>query len=172
MSAVAIIVFLVAAIAVAVLASKSGYLAWDRGKVGLPRILKETEVRADQIPALVEAMSRGSASVRYAALMLTPEGHPGDDDAVALQISVENGKPGFDWILLSPLNIEDQEKFKAFAHAHGVGTAALSANGVSYLRAEPADLAKFTTAAITEMYHRAPDEPLKLVHEGFAWPPR
>lgn len=172
MIAVAIMAFLAVAIVVAVAASKSGYVAWDRGRPGLPRILNETEVRTDQIPSLVEAMSRGSASVRYAALMLTPEDRSSDDDAVALQISVENGKSGFDWVLLSPRNIEDHEKFRAFARAHGVEPVALSKNGVSYLRSEPVDVAKFTTAVITDMYHRATDEPLGLVHEGFEWPQR
>ena len=172
MSSAAIFVAILAALCVAVVlqTSKSGYLVWDRGKVGMPRLLKQTEVGTDDLPALVEAMSRGSAVPRYATLMFSTPDRPSDDDAVALQVSFENGKTGFDWVLLVPRNMEDQEKFRTFAAAHGVEPVARSLNGVSYLRVEPADVAKFTARVVTDMYLRPPTQPLTLVHEGFDWP--
>jgi hypothetical protein len=174
LSTAAIIVGLIAAMSVAVVlvTAKSDYLAWDRGKVGMPRLLRETEVQTDKLPALAEAIARGSAQVRWAALMLGTPDRPSDEDAVALQMSFENGKMGFDWVLLAPRNIEDQEKFKTFARAHGVEPVARSGNGVSYLRVECPDVAKFTSSVVTEMYHRPPNEPLGLVYEGFDWPQR
>ncbi len=42
-------------------------------------------------------------------------------------------------------------------------------NGVSYLRVENKDVAKFTASIVTEMYGRLADEPLTLIHEGFEW---
>jgi hypothetical protein len=111
LSTVAIIVGLIAAmgvVVVVVMISKSDYIAWDRGKLGMPRLLKETEVRTDDLPALVEAMSRGTASVRYAALIFSTPDRPSDEDALNLQVSFENGKAGFDWVLLAPRNIEDK----------------------------------------------------------------
>ena len=158
------------AIAVVVLSARSTYLAWDRGKVGTPRLLNETTIGTNDLPALVAALSRGSAPIRYAALMLNTPDRPSDDDAVALQISFENGTVGFDWVLLAPRNIEDQEKFKAFARSHGLVAAAKSENGVSYLRVECPDAAQFATSVVTDMYHLPPNEPLALVHEGFDWP--
>lgn len=168
----AIIVGLIAAMIVAAIrvAPKSGYLGWGRGQVGMPRLLKETEVRTDDLPALAEAIALGSGPVRYAALMFSTPERPSDEDAVALQMSFENGKVGFDWILLGPRNIEDQKKFRTFARAQGVEPVARSMNGVSYFRVERADVAKFTTSVVTEMYHRPPNEPLGLVYEGFDWP--
>lgn len=165
-----LVVALVTAMGVGLIALNSGYLVSDRGKIGLPRLLREKEIRTDTVPGLLGAMSRGTASVRYAALILYTPDRPSEDDAVNLQISFENGKAGFDWVLLAPRNLEDQEVFKAFAHAHGVEPIARSENGVSYLRVECADVAKFTSSVITEMYHRPPDERLGLVYEGFAWP--
>lgn len=172
LSSAAIILGIIAAmsVAVAVLALKYDYLVWDRGKVGMPRLLRQTEVRTDDLPALVEAMSRGSAIPRWATLMFSTPDRPSDQDAVALQVSVENGKAGFEWVLLAPRNIEDQEKFRTFARAHGIEPVAHTTNGVSYLRVEPADVAKFTGRVVTDMYDRPPAQSLALVYEGFDWP--
>ena len=167
-----IIVGLIAALGVVVafVISKSDYLAFDRGKAGMPRLLDQTEARTDDLPALVEAMSRGTASIRYAALIFGTPDRPSNEDALNVQVSVENGRAGFDWVLLGPRNIEDQEKFTTFARAHGFEPVAHSKNGVSYLRVECANVAKFAASVVTEMYHYPPHEPLGLVHEGFQWP--
>ncbi|MDB5680044.1 hypothetical protein [Sphingomonas bacterium] len=166
----AIVIVLIAAAGFALVNSKFDYIAWNRGKLGAPRLLKQAAVQTNQIPELLAAMSRGSASVRYAALMLGTPDRPSDDDAVALQMSFENGKAGFDWVLLSPRNMEDEAKFKEFARAQGLEPVAHRQNDVSYLRVECADVAKFTARVVTEMYQRPADDPLGLVYEGFSWP--
>ncbi|UZK66130.1 hypothetical protein [Sphingomonas sp. M1-B02] len=166
----AIVIVLVAVVGFALVNSKFGYITWDRGKLGPPRLLKQSAVGTDQIPELLAAMSRGSASIRYAALMLGTPDRPSDDDSVALQMSFENGKAGFDWVLLSPRNIEDEAKFKEFAREQGLEPVAHRQNDVSYLRVECANVAQFTARVVTEMYHRPADEPLGLVYEGFSWP--
>jgi len=168
LSIAAIVLGLVAA--VLLVASRYDYFAWDRGKAGMPRLLKQTEVRTDNLPGLAEALSRGSAPDRYAALIFNTPDRPSDEDALNIQMSFENGRMGFDWVLLAPRNIEDQEKFRAFARAHGVEAIARSENGVSYLRVEGTDVAKFTATVVTEMYHRPSNAPLGLVYEGFDWP--
>ena len=102
--------------------------------------------------------------------MFSTPNRPSDQDAVALQVSFENGRSGFDWVLLAPRNIEDQEKFRAFARAHSVEPVAQTTNGVSYLRVEPANVAEFTTRVVTDMYGLPPTQSLALVYEGFDWP--
>jgi len=167
----ALIVGLIAAITLAVVTfSKSGYIVWDRGKVGAPRLLNETKVRTSDLASLVEAMSRSSAPVRYAAIILSAQDRPSDQDVLNLQLSYENGGVGFDWVLLAPRNIEDQEKFRAFARAKGIEPIARTENGVSYLRVETEDAAQFTASVVTELYDYPPNEPMGLVHEGFEWP--
>jgi hypothetical protein len=150
--------------------SRYDYLAWDRGKVGMPRLLKQTEVRLDDLPALAGAMARGSASVRYAALIFSTPDRPSDDDALNIQMSVQNGRLGFDWVLLGPRNIEDEQKFRTFARAHGFEPVSQSENGVSSLRVECPDVPKFTASVVTELYGRPQNEPVGLVYEGFDWP--
>ena len=160
----------VAAVALGLLSHKFDYLAWDRGKVGMSRLLEQTVVRTEKLPALAAAMAHGSKPVRYAALIFSTPDRPSDEEAVTLQMSYENGRVGFDWVLLAPRNIEDKEKFEAFARAHGVDPVARSTNGVSYLRVECPDVAKFTASVAREMYHRPPNEPFALVYQGFDWP--
>jgi hypothetical protein len=159
----------VAAAAVFLTVTKPDYLAWNRGQLGMPRLLKQTQIRTDDLPALVEAMSHGKAPVRYAALIFSTPDRPSAEEALNLQVSVENGKTGFDWVLLAPRNIRDQGKFRAFAQAYGFKPVARSENGVSYLRVECPDAAQFTASVVTEMYDYPANEPLGLVYEGFDW---
>jgi hypothetical protein len=150
--------------------SRNGYIAWSRDGIGMPKLLWQTEMGMDDIPDLVDAISRGTAMPRWAALMFNTPDRPLDDDAIALQISFENGKLGVDWVLLAPRNIGDQEMFRAFATARGHDPVMIVENGVSYLRIEDVDAEDFTARVITDMYGLPTDLRLLLVHEGFDWP--
>lgn len=167
-----IIVGLIAAaiVAAVVITNWNSYIVMDRGKVSIPRLVKEGEIRTSDFPALAKALSSGSQEVRYAALIFSASDRPSEQDVLNLQFSVENGKVGFDWVLLAPRNIEDQAKFRAFAREHGVEPVGRTVNGVSYLRVEDTDVAEFASLIVTEMYRRPPDEPLGLVFQGFDWP--
>lgn len=153
-------------------AAQPAYLVRDRATGGNPQLLAQTEVRTDNLRALAEAIRGGSGSLRYATLMFSTPDRPSDEDAVALQMSFENGRLGFDWVLLAPRNIQDQGRFRSFARAHEMQPVVRSLNGVSYLRVECPDVARFTASVVTEMYHRPSDEALALVYEGFEWPQR
>ncbi len=148
----------------------SRVVVFDRGGIGVPRALEPVEVRPSDFPAIAEAISKGSAKVRYAGLTFVTPDHPNDQEAVNLNLSFENGRVGFDWVLLAPRNVEDRSKFEAFARAHGADPQPRSMNGVSYLRVESGDVAKFTSSIVTQMYGRPSDEPLAMVHDGFRWP--
>jgi hypothetical protein len=152
--------------------SKSGVLVKDRDKaVGMPRVLQGNEARTSDVPAIVEAMSRSSAAVNYAAFAFVTPDRPTDDDALNVQISVEKGRVGFDWVLLGSRNIEDQEKFVTFARTKGFEPVKLVMNGVSYLRIDSADAPGLVHDVVTEMYHVPENAALGLFHEGFDWPP-
>ena len=156
------------ALGVVVIAAKWGFLPRWGGNSRVP----QGAFRTSNLPALAEALSRGSKPERWAALMFGTPDRQSDDDTIALQISIENGSIGFDWVLLAPRNVEDREKFISFARAQGVEPIAKTLNGVSYLRVDGPDAAKFAASIVTELYRCPPDEPLDLVHEGFDWPPR
>jgi len=158
--------------AVLLLTLSSRYLVWDRGNgLSMPRLKKEKKIQVEDLKALAVAMSCGSAPIRFAAMMFNTPDRPSEDDVLNIQMSIENGKLGFDWVLLAPRNIEDQEKFKAFSRAQGLEPINRSLNGVSYIRVDSMDVAKFTASVATEIYHHPLNEPLRLIYKGFSWPP-
>ena len=63
-----------------VISNLNSYIVMDRGKVSVPRLLKEREVHTSDLPALVEALSRGSEDVRYAALIFSAPDRPSEQD--------------------------------------------------------------------------------------------
>lgn len=162
-------VALVVALALIMAATRFDYLAWDRGKIGLPTLHQQTEIQTHELPELVEAMSQGTAKVRYAALIFTTPDRPADEDSLNLQVSMEDGKAGVYWVLLGGRNIEDEERFRTFALEKGLEPFVRTQNGVSYLRIEDLDVPGFTESVVTEMYNLPADEPVGLVFEGFEW---
>ena len=174
MSGVFVLIGLVAAFALvvaAVLLIGSRMPDAAREKPHAQPTLMQDEARLSQLPALVQALSRGRAEPRWVALMFSTPDRPSYDDAINLNLSVEDGRVGFDWLLLAPRNIEDQERFRLFARSRGVEPSPRTMNGVSYLRVESVDVAQFTTAVVTEMYQRPSEQSLDLVHDGIEWPP-
>lgn len=169
----AIVIFIAVAIFVTVNFTSFGSrtVAWDRSKaISVPQLLDEADVRLDDLPAIVEAISHGTADVRFAALTFTTPDRPTDEDAVNLNMSFEDGTVGFDWVLLAPRNIEDEDRFQAFARRSGVEPIRKSMNDVSYLRVEGVNIADFTARIVTDMYERPSTESLRLFYEGFERP--
>ena len=54
------------------------------------------------------------------AVFAIPTGEEDKDDALEIQFSVEDGKTGLDWILMSPANIEEKPKVIQYAASKGV----------------------------------------------------
>jgi hypothetical protein len=151
--------------------ANSTYIAWDRSKeVSIPRMLTAVDVQLADLPAIAAAMSKSSATVRFAALAFCPPDCRTDEDALNVQLSVEDGKTGLDWVLLGARNIRDQEKFMTFAQAEGFVPVRKSENGVSFLRVDSEEAVELAVRVVTEMYQLPPDETLSLYHEGFDWP--
>ena len=146
-------------------------LVWDRDTVfSTPRMVSEVDVRLDHLPNIVEELSRSTKYGSYAAIAFNTPDQPDDDDAVNLNMTTENHKVGFDWVLLGPRNIRDERKFIAFANSQGVKPVRQDTNGVTYLRVEGVDIAEFAASVVTDMYGLPWDQPLGLYHEGFRWP--
>lgn len=174
MPAVLVLIGLVAAFVVvvaAILLIGSRMPDSARSKPNAQPTLKQNEARLSQLPAIVQALSQGTAEPRWVALMFSTPDRPSYDDAINLNLSVEDGRVGFDWVLLAPRNIEDQEKFTAFARSRGVEPHRRTMNGVSYLRVERVEITPFTTAIVTDMYQRPSDQSLDIVYDGIEWPP-
>ena len=79
-----------------------------------------------------------------------------------IQFSIEEGEPGFDWVLLAPKNIQDQEKFVSYAQAVGFEVVKKSGNGVDYYRALVTDQMPALRVANRDNSHTELDKNLYL----------
>lgn len=75
-----------------------------------------------------------------------------EDDAVEIQFSVEDGKTGLDWILMSPANIEEKSKVIQYAASKGVEWQEKEMNDWLYLRIEHGDVVGLCTSLIEDLY--------------------
>ena len=88
------------------------------------------------------------------------------DDAVEIQFSVEDGKTGLDWILMSPANIEEKPKVIQYAASKGVEWQEKEMNDWLYLRIEQGDVVGLCTSLIEDLYQV---EQVELKYGGFRY---
>ena len=93
-------------------------------------------------------------------------GEEDEDDAVEIQFSVEDGKTGLDWILMSPANIEEKPKVIQYAASKGVEWQEKEMNDWLYLRIEQGDVVGLCTSLIEDLYQV---EQVELKYGGFRY---
>jgi hypothetical protein len=129
-----------------------------------------TRVTVADIPHVLQKVSSSTRSPAFAVFVFSTPGRPDPGDAVSLQFSQENGRAGFDWVLLGRRNIEDERSFILFAQRRGYTfTERTGDGGVRYLRFEEGNLIELCTAVITEFYAHPRSEPMQLIFAGFQW---
>jgi hypothetical protein len=151
-------------IAIAIMLAVIGFLV-------RPRPAPTYRIEVDDIPKVLAALSavpKGPASAVFVFAPADGSVDPDDpDDRVNLQFSLEDGRPGFDWVLQSHPNIRDEARFANFARDAGYSPEMEYTNGVRYLRVEEGDLVRLCQDVMTKMYRQA--GPVELIVEGFAW---
>ena len=100
------------------------------------------------------------------AVFAIPTGEEDKDDAVEIQFSVEDGKTGLDWILMSPANIEEKPKVIQYAASKGVEWQEKEMNDWWYLRIEQGDVVGLCTSLIEDLYQV---EQVELKYGGFRY---
>ncbi len=91
-----------------------------------------------------------------------------EDDAVEIQFSVEDGRTGLDWILMSPANIEEKPNVIQYAASKGVEWQEKDMNDWLYLRIEQGDVVGLCTSLIEGLYQV---EQVELKYGGFRYKP-
>jgi len=135
------------------------------------RIEPSYQVGVADIPKVLASLSGTSAIPAFAVFIFNTADRPSSDDALSLQFSLDDGRPGFDWVLIGQRNIEDEARFTEFARAAGFRPELMESNNVRYWRVEDSDLALLCREVVTKMYGRADTEPIDLITEGFEWKP-
>lgn len=119
------------------------------------------------IPRVYEALKATGQDGSFAAFM--PPKLKSDEDCLNIQFSVENGSVGLDWVLISPVNIRDKNKFIELLDAKRIPYREHEMNNVSYVRIEDGRSAKVCQSVLEEMYGVSGRIGIELIIEGFEW---
>src|ERR1700739_1843893 len=95
------------------------------------RTPSSSPIQIDEISEVLAALSASKSYPAFAVFMFDASNE--QSTSVNLQFALENGKPGFEWVLLAPQNIKDRHLFQDFARANGYAAEAKEMNGVRYL---------------------------------------
>jgi hypothetical protein len=138
-------------------------------------------VRRDQAPVRVATVRAGDLALlvgqvraqgddgSFAGLVLPGDGAA--DDIIHIQYSIEAGRLGLDWPLLTSSNLRDAERFRRLAVERGHTPLARDGNDTPYLRVEDGDLVELGAAVITDLYGLGAAEEFEVVTGDFEWQP-
>jgi len=135
------------------------------------RVAPTFQVLMSDIPRVLAQLETSTVELAFAVFVFSKPDRPGDEGAVNIQFSMENGTAGIDWVLLARRNIEDQASFVEFARQRGFSPVPHEQNDVKYLRVEHGDIAKLCQDVMREMYRVTSSTRIELITEGFDWVP-
>jgi hypothetical protein len=125
-------------------------------------------VTVTDFPRLVDRLAKSGRDSAF-WVVLVPDTARGDGLAANLQVSIERGVIGMDWVLIAQRNIEDRQKFVNFVTAQKPKE--LSENNVRYLRVETSDdLAALCAQFLKTTYGVTGVTRMRLIITGFSWP--
>lgn len=134
-------------------------------KIRRDRGIRRKAIAVEDIGAVFRQISKQAVETSFA--VFTIRARENDvDDAVEIQFSVEDGKTGLDWILMSPANIEEKPKVIRYAETKGVEWQEKEMNDWLYLRIEDGDLVGLCTSLIEDLY---PVKEVELRYGGFKY---
>ena len=127
-------------------------------------------VTPEDIPAVLAALSSEGKEGDFAVFLFSESGQPpAPTDALNVQFSIESGRIGIDWVLLAPLNINNEARFVAFAERSGRSVQKRQSKDVRYLRVEGAGLAELLQQLLMTEFGVRLDQALGLIANGFEW---
>jgi hypothetical protein len=119
------------------------------------------------VPRVVRMLREAGSEGAFAVLSFGKNSAaPAEQDALNVQFSVEDGRIGLDWVLVSPLNIAEESRVLTFFNREGRPVESRSRNGVSYLRIEDGDLAALCELLLARLFGVTAEQELPLIAEG------
>ena len=134
-----------------------------------PEPSPELRMPVGQLPKLFRAIKTTGAEGSFAGVSVPPQGSRDPNESAYVQFSVEGGRVGFDWVLLSPQNLDDQSRFAAIARQLGHTIEEREMNDVRYLRVEDGDLPQLAATVLKQLYGVRARDSLLLQVEGLEW---
>lgn len=142
------------------LAGMAIYLFWRARRD--PGVQRKTVAVAD-IAKVFREISTQAVETSFAVFIIQ---RGESDDPVEIQFSVEDGKAGVDWILMSPPNIEEKPKVIEYAVSRGFEWREKEMNDWQYMRIDDGDVAGLCMSLITDLYEA---EQVELKYGGFRY---
>ena len=142
----------------------AAYISWRTRRA--QGIRRKTIAVAD-VGGVFHQISAQGVETSFAVFAIQT-GEEKKDDAVEVQYSVEGGKTGLDWILMSPANIKAKPKVIQYAASKGVEWQQREMYDWLYLRIEEGDLVGLCTSLIEDLYQV---EQVELKYGGFRYKP-
>jgi len=136
------------------------YLFWRSRRD--PGVQRKTIAVAD-VADVFRHISAQAVETSFAVFIIQREG---DDDPVEIQFSVEDGKAGLDWILMSPPNIEQKPKVIEYAASKDFAWQEKEMNDWQYMRIGDGDIAGLCASLIADLYAA---EQVELKYGGFRY---
>jgi hypothetical protein len=122
------------------------------------------------VPSILTALSFKKRDGNFAVFLFGANGAPpAAADALNIQFSVEGGEIGIDWVLLSPLNIDAQQRFRSFFEESGRTVVEREMNGVRYLRVQAGHLGQLLQDFLQQEFGVTLDHRMSLITSRFKW---
>lgn len=144
------------------LAAIAAYILWRRRR---DQGIRRRTIAVADVGEVFRQISAQAVETSFAVFAIQT-GKEGEEGAVEIQFSVEGGKTGLDWILMSPANIEEKPKVIQYSASKGVEWREKEMNDWLYLRIEQGDLVGFCTSLIEDLYQV---EQVELKYGGFTY---
>ena len=156
---------LVATAAMAVFCFVVLYRQWSPN---IPRVAATPSIILRDVPEVFNHLKLNGKDGSFACFCFSLREAQSNHDAVNIQFSIEHGKIGLDWVLISPINIRDQAEFIQFAKSQGYNPMESEMNNVKYLRIEEnKDLPGLCVAVLRNLYRVTDQDRIDLVTDGF-----
>lgn len=127
-------------------------------------------VRLADVPRVLELLSATHRDGAFAVFLFGEAGQPpARKDALNFQFSIENGRVGFDWVLLSELNVAARDRVTAFFERRRSPLAMNTMNDVNQLRTETGDLVALSRDLLRSVFGVTEGQNMELIAEGFTW---
>jgi hypothetical protein len=132
----------------------------------------DASARLADVPEVLRQLRSSGTEGSFAAFCFSPSAESAVEESVNIQFSIEAGAVGLDWVLESPTNLRDLDRFLELARSMGNEPEPREMNGVRYWRVIGVGLADLCAAAITDLYHLAATDDMFLVIDGFEYQQR
>jgi len=134
------------------------------------RAVELPAVSIRDVPSILTALSFKKRDGNFAVFLFGANGAPpAAADALNVQFSVEGGEIGIDWVLLSPLNSDTQQRFRSFFEESGRTVGEREMNGVRYLRVEAGHLGQLLRDFLQQEFGVTLEQQMSLITSGFKW---